>query len=211
MTKCRKALSIFLAVLMLFSILPMSTYADDVSPTHNIIINYVYQNGTQAANPYTANIAEGQAFKATVQSPVVVGYEPDQKAVEINISAVTEPVTYTVTYFPAAVEYTVKHYQQNVDDDKYTLAETEPKTGLTESAVGSGLAKSYDGFTALFYDTETKIAADGSTVVEVYYDRNYYMLSLNLDGGYGAEPVYARYGALVDVPNPTKPGYNFAG
>lgn len=48
-------------------------------------------------------------------------------------------------------------------------------------------------------------------MVEIYYDRNYYMMSFNLDGGYGVEPIYARYGASVKVENPTKPGYTFSG
>ncbi len=48
-------------------------------------------------------------------------------------------------------------------------------------------------------------------MVEIYYDRNYYMMSLNLDGGYGVEPIYARYGASVKVETPTKPGYTFNG
>ena len=124
----------------------------------------------------------------------------------------SEAKTYTVTYQPAEVEFTVKHYQQNVSNDEYTLVDTESnKKGYTESAVGDKLAKTYEGFTALLYDTTTKIAADGSTVVEIYYDRNYYLLSLNLDGGYGAEPVYARYGAPVSVADPTKAGYTFGG
>ena len=37
------------------------------------------------------------------------------------------------------------------------------------------------------------------------------MLSLDLDGGYGAEPVYARYGAPVEIATPEKPGYTFGG
>lgn len=69
----------------------------------------------------------------------------------------------------------------------------------------------YTGFAALLYNTKAKVAADGSTVVEIYYDRNYYMMSFNLDGGYGVEPIYARFGASVKVENPTKPGYTFNG
>lgn len=74
-----------------------------------------------------------------------------------------------------------------------------------------GLAKTYEGFTALLYDTTTKIAADGSTEVEIYYDRNYYLLNLDLAGGWGADPIYARYGAVISLSSPTKSGYTFAG
>ena len=141
----------------------------------------------------------------------MVGYEPNPATVEVNITDIQQDTSYTVTYKPAQVIFTVMHYQQNVGNDNYTLKETETKTGYTESPVGDSLKKSYDGFTALLYDTTTKIAADGSTVVEIYYDRNYYLLTLNLDGGYGADPVYARYGAPISVDNPQKPGYAFGG
>lgn len=78
------------------------------------------------------------------------------------------------------MNFTVNHWQQNIADDKYTLESNETKQGYTESQVGANLAKKDNGFTALLYDTTTTIAADGSTVVDIYYDRNYYMLSLDL-------------------------------
>ena len=118
---------------------------------------------------------------------------------------------YKVTYKPAEVEFTVKHYWQNLNDDEYTLHETVYKRGFTKSPVGESLAVDYPGFTALLYDTTTEIAADGSTVVEIKYDRNYFLLSLDLAGGWGAEPIYARYGTPVKVTDPTKPGYTFGG
>lgn len=179
--------------------------------TYAIIINYVFADGSQAANPWTATVAKGSSYAQTVTSPTVVGYEPNPATVEVNITDIQQDTPYTVTYNPAQVNFTVKHYQQNVDNDNYTLADTETKTGYTESPVGDSLKKSYTGFTALLYDTTTKIAADGSTVVEIYYDRNYYLLTLNLDGGYGADPVYARYGAPISVADPEKAGYTFGG
>ena len=175
--------------------------------TYTILIEYKFENGKQAANPWSATVAAGSTYTQTITSPVVVGYTPDQAAVEVNAS---EGITYTVTYKPALVEFTVKHYQQNVHNDLYTLVDTETKTGYTESPVGDQLAKTdYTGFYSLLYDTTTKIAADGSTVVEVYYDRYYYLLNFDLDGGYGVEPVYARYGAPIGAGTPTKPGYTF--
>ena len=181
---------------------------DKVLPaTYTILIEYKFADGKQAANPWSATVAVGSTYTQTITSPVVVGYTPDQAAVEVNAS---EEKTYTVTYAPAEVEFTVKHYQQNVHNDLYTLVDTETKTGYTESPVGEQLAKTdYTGFYSLLYDTTTKIAADGSTVVEVYYDRYYYLLNFDLDGGYGVEPIYARYGAPIGAGTPTKPGYTF--
>lgn len=180
--------------------------------TYTIIIEYQFTDGRQAANPWSATVANGTTYKQDVTSPTVVGYAPDQPVVHVDSSVAT---TYTVNYRPAKVNFTVKHYQQNVNDDNYTLFETETKQGFTESPVGDGLAKNtktepnYSGFYSLLYDTSTKIAADGSTEVEIYYDRYYYLMNFDLDGGYGVEPIYARYGATINVGKPTKPGYSF--
>lgn len=174
--------------------------------TYTILINYIFADGTQAAPSWSATVATGSTYTQDITSPVVVGYAPDQETVHVNTS---EAKTYTVTYQAAEVEFTVKHYQQNVSKDEYTLVDTETKNGFTESLVGSDLGKTYEGFTALLYDTTTKIAADGSTVVEIKYDRNYYLMNFDLDGGYGVEPIYARFGAPINVDEPTKPGYTF--
>ena len=177
--------------------------------TYTILINYIFADGKQAAPSWSATVATGSTYTQDIQSPVVVGYEPDQATVKVDVTNIQADKTYTVTYQPAEVEFTVKHYQQNVSNDEYTLVDTETKTGYTESAVGANLATSYEGFYSLLYDTTTKIAADGSTVVEVYYDRYYYLMNFDLDGGYGVEPIYARFGAAINVVDPTKPGYTF--
>ena len=177
--------------------------------TYTILINYVFEDGTQAAPSWSATVATGSTYTQDIQSPVVVGYKPDQETFHVEASG---EVTYTVTYKPAVVEFTVKHYQQNVSNDQYILVDTETKTGYTESPVGNGLAKTdYTGFYSLLYDTTTKIAADGSTVVEIYYDRYYYLMHFDLDGGHGVEPIYARYGTKIDVDETAlkKPGYTF--
>lgn len=209
MNKTKRVLSVVLAVLMLSSLIAALAIADG---QHTFVINYVFENGKQAAPSWTATLAEGSNLEQTVTSPTVVGYKPDQATFNVSVNNITENKTYTVTYHPANVGFTVNHYLQNVADNNYTLNVSERHDGFTESEVGDGLAKTtYPGFAALLYNTKAKVAADGSTVVEIYYDRNYYMMSFNLDGGYGVEPIYARYGASVKVENPTKPGYTFSG
>lgn len=208
MNKTKRVLSVVLAVLMLSSLIAALAIADG---QHTVIINYVFENGKQAAPSWTATLAEGSNLEQTVTSPTVVGYEPDPATVNVTVNNITENVTYTVTYYPANVGFTVNHYLQNVADNNYTLDKTEHVDGYTESEVGDGLAETYPGFAALLYNTKAKVAADGSTVVEIYYDRNYYMMSFNLDGGYGVEPIYAKYQTPVSVANPTKPGYTFSG
>lgn len=208
MNKTKRVLSVVLAVLMLSSLIAALAIADEM---YTVVINYVFGDGSKAAPEWVGTIYKGSALKKDVKSPEVVGYTPNKSVVSFNITAADHNVTETVTYRPAVVNYTVKHYQQNVDNDNYVLVATETKTGLTNSLISANLKQKYDGFTALNYNTDVKIAADGSTIVEIKYDRNYYMLSLNLDGGYGVEPIYARYGASVKVENPTKPGYTFNG
>lgn len=185
--------------------------------TYTIIIKYQFADGTQAAPSWTAKVAKGSDYSATITSPTVVGYAPnqEQEKVTINETNIQDNITRTVTYHPALVDFTVKYYQQNVGDDKYMLSGTETKQGYTKDPVSKyatgtdGFDVNYDGFTRLLYDDTATIAADGSTVVELYYDRNYYLMNFDLDGGYGVEPIYARYGAPINVGTPTKPGYTF--
>ena len=175
----------------------------------SIEIKYVFADGTTAAPSWTAAIAAGSSFSQTVESPAVLGYTPRKASVELNYESLTEDEVITVYYDPAEVEYTVIHYQQNLNNDNYTEAARQTLTGYTDSPVGDSLANAYDGFYSLLYDTSTEIAADGSTVVEIYYDRYYYLMTFDLDGGYGVEPIYARYGSAVSIAEPTKAGYTF--
>lgn len=208
MNKTKRVLSVVLAVLMLSSLIAALAIADEM---YTVVINYVFEDNSKAAPEWVGTIYKGSPLKKDVKSPEVVGYTPDRSVVSFDIAAADQNVTETVVYKPAVVNYTVKHYQQNVDNDNYVLVETETKTGLTNNLISASLKKKYVGFTALNYNTDVKIAADGSTIVEIKYDRNYYMLSLNLDGGFGVEPIYARYGAAITLGTPTKAGYTFTG
>ena len=182
--------------------------------TYHIRINYVFEDGTtQAANPWTAKLAAGSSYSATVVSPAIVGYAPDQDSVNVEVTNIDGDVKYTVTYKPSKVNYTVRHYVQNTMDDGYTLADTATGKAFTNALVSSlgDLSKEYEGCYSLLYDDTVRIAADGSTVIDIKYDRYYYLLNFDLDGGYGVEPIYARFGAPVSVGTPAKAGYIFAG
>lgn len=221
--KAKRMLSMLLAVVMVFTILPVAIAAD-VQPNKTVEIRYMFENGETAASSWTASLAAGSNYNDTVSHPTVVGYRADhvtsgegqgvtftEEGIELDIQNIQQDITITVTYVPAMVNYTVKYYQQNVDDDNYSLADTATLTGLTGSKVNV-TSKRYEGFYELLYDKDAVIAADGSTVVEVYYDRNYYLMTFDLGGGYGVEPVFARYGtAIADVGTPTRAGYTFLG
>lgn len=200
--------------------------ADDNANVNYIVsINYVFEDNTQAAQTWSASLAKNSTYSNTVAYPEVVGYAPETptglpNGVTANENGITFDLTVqsdieiNVIYKPAEVNYTVNYYQQNVDDDNYTLVDTETKTGLTGSKIGvkyEDVKNKYEGFYGLLFDETATIAADGSTVVEIYYDRNYYLMSFDLDGGYGVEPIYARYGASISVADPEKPGHSFSG
>lgn len=194
---------------------PQNEGDPEVKPTYTITIKYVFEDGTKAADPWLGECAEGEPVDdVTVQSPEVLGYAAARTEISLRDefpNGITEDKTITVLYRPALVNFTIRHYEQNVDNDEYTLVETETVEGYTEAPVGDALAKEKAGFYALLYDTTTPIAADGSTVVEIYYDRYYYLMTFDLGGGYGVEPVYARFGATIEVGTPTRPGYTFQG
>lgn len=198
----------------------VATYANEPVYKYYIRVYYKFENGETAAQTYEAEVSQGSNFTLNLTFPTVTGYLPyvkGENGVDVRQDSINQtfeniqgPHDIYVTYKPTEVNYTVKHYQQNADDDEYALVLEETMQGLTASTV-LDVAKTYEGFYALVYE-KPAIAADGSTVVEVYYDRYYYLMSFNLDGGYGVEPIYARYGApITGVGTPTKAGYSFVG
>ena len=176
-----------------------------------VTVEYLFEDGTRAAPSWTAQVAYGSALYQTVTSPAITGYAPDPETVEIDLENLDGDHSYTVYYHPAETTFTVLHYYQRVDSDDYELHDTEPRTGRTGTAVGDALARDEHGLYALRYDAETRIAADGSTVIELYYDRYYYLMRFDLGGGYGVEPVYARFGAPIAAGEPARAGYTFLG
>ena len=75
--------------------------------------------------------------------------------------------------------------------------------------MGDTLAPAMVGYKALYYDPKTVITNDGNTVVEIYYDRIYYLVKYDIAEGYGVMPNYVRYGAQVMLGAPSNPGHTF--
>ncbi|MGP1595135.1 MAG: InlB B-repeat-containing protein, partial [Treponema sp.] len=106
--------------------------------------------------------------------------------------------------------YIVKHLKQNVTGSGYTEVDTETLQGTTDGTP-TVTPKTYTGFEAGSY-TPTTIAADGSTVVEVKYNRKVYTVTFNANGGSPApsnQPV--RYEGTASTPSISKTGYTFGG
>ena len=110
--------------------------------------------------------------------------------------------------------YTVQHWLQNTTDDDYThdTGADQTLTGTTGDTTAA-VAKTYAGFTALAI-TQGTIAGDGSTVVNVYYDRAKYTVTYDVQGhGDTPDPVTGvRHGStLASMPASTATGYTFEG
>lgn len=183
---------------------------------------------------FTATVNRSDPFTQTVLSPTYLGYKPfysskdldtenpedaTDEALKIDLDIKDydgEVYTVNVYYKPVNVPYAVKYFFQNINDDMYTEDLNYYKLGsaLTGTIVNNDQLALGDsqttGFTKLYHYPEA-VAADGSTVFECYYDRNYYLLKFDSNGGYGAEHIYARYGAPVVVSTPTRHGYTFKG
>ena len=112
--------------------------------------------------------------------------------------------------------YTVRHWKQKADgiasthDDKnYELAETETKKAQIGSKVTPAV-KTYTGFDSP--KTQTKaVTADGKMVIDYYYERHLYNVTLN--AGTGIEKTTGggsyRYGQSVTIDAAVKEGYHW--
>ena len=181
-------------------------------------------DGVQAFSPYVATLVYNHPLNTKVEFPTLVGYDAyfeDEStpslSKQISMDNVTENVVLTVRYKPKMVNFKIRYFFQNIYDDLYVENYGEQYNGLASNGTGGYtgavpytelLRKEYDGFTALYHQPDT-IAADGSTIFEVYYERNYYLMEFDCDGGYGTTTLYNRFGSFISVPNPVKMGFSF--
>lgn len=202
----------------------------------NITVNYLDAvTSLPIYTGFSATINGGKPYSQTVLSPTYLGYAPywnpadpattdpgtateSAQSLALSVEAGYTGETYTVNvYYKAiAVPYAVRYYFQNIHDDMYTenVDYYRQSSDLTGTIIANDDLKLDEvqarGFTKLYHYPEA-VAADGSTVFECYYDRNYYQVKLDANGGYGSEHVYARYGTPFVATTPTRHGYRFAG
>lgn len=156
------------------------TASADITATPNVgykFVNWTLPEGVTAVDGYTVT-----------SNPIRIHATAADKTITANFVARTD------------INYTVKHWQQNIENDNYTevTADQETKKGTT-ATLTAATAKTYTGFTALPITQET-IAGNGSTIVNIYYNRNTFTITW-LDGNgttietdehvkYGATPSY---------------------
>ena len=126
-------------------------------------------------------------------------------------------MTLTLTGVLDEAVYTVRHWKQKTtgiasdhDDKNYELAETETKKAQIGSKVTPAV-KTYTGFDSP--KTQTKaVTADGKMVIDYYYERHLYNVTLN--AGTGIENTTGggtyRYGQNVMIDAAVKEGYHWS-
>lgn len=224
----KRILSLVLCAAMLLSMC-LFLGAGVTDETYKVTVNYIYESDSSpVAQATVLQVAKDEALNKEIIVPTQLNYTPklaDDTPTGIALDPATGMLKFTnfkptgnvtvkVLYVAGNATYKVNHYLQNLNDDEYTLGKSVELTGSID-AYTAAVADLYPGFTAGEVQ-QSKIAADGTTVVSIYYKRNYYMVQFAANGGVnGPEPIYAKYGTEYTIPNgenaPTKQGYNFNG
>lgn len=116
----------------------------------------------------------------------------------------TEDVSFNAQFSAGEVSYKVETYVMDVNG-AYGAADVKVVPATTGAAVSVD-PEAREGFTVAADSVLSgTVAADGSLVLKVYYSRNQYKLTVD-----GAESM-VYYGAELNIAEPTKDHYNFAG
>lgn len=206
---------------------PVTDPQEEPEPAQKVtvLVQFLKESNQQpVSDPRTYTITKDTPLQTVVDLPSIQGYKArftntenvklEGNQLKIDYSSVDSDQSIKVEYVPDLVNVTFRYLFQNVDDNGYS---TDPdyqdviKQGFTDNPVSSVFQKKErEGFIQLLYNENELIAADGKSLVEIRYDRKYYLISFNLNGGYGVEPIYARYGTPIGkIEDPKRKGYTF--
>ncbi len=166
---------------------------------YTLTINYVYADGTQAAETYTQTYTFVDTY--SVNSPSITGYTADVETVSGDFKDaknVEATVTYTINV------YDVKFVGFNNADlgtqkVEYLGAATAPVAPTVEGYTFTGWDEKFDSIT-------------GDLTVTAQYKINQYTITFDTVGGTAIDPIKADFGTAVTAPaDPAKTGYTFAG
>jgi hypothetical protein len=173
-------------------------------------ITYTFNPSGGNWNGSTANITVSGLYGAPVILPALPqkqGYDFNDWDEAVPEAFGAQDLSFICSWRPSSgTAYTVEYWFQNVSGEGYERddSKTEHKTGTTEGQTNAPVCD-YDGFTRKPFE-QCVIAADGSSVVKIYYDRipiTYYFVSDwgSWDDGNTYEiAVRGLYGAPVPIP-----------
>ncbi|MGN0076283.1 MAG: InlB B-repeat-containing protein [Parafannyhessea sp.] len=193
---------------------------DVVVPTYGV---YFSTNGTYVA-PQTGRTGDAVARPA---DPTRAGYafagwdtDGDGAADALPTAIPDHDVTATALWAPAQATYLVKYWGEDEGDDsstyKYHLLRTDTLTGKTDSAVPTAIkldtskGATYQWYQYAREDQGVRVAGDGTTVLNVYYDwkkvKVYFRSQLDGIGDYSKlpdviEPMEVKVYGSVELPS----------
>ena len=176
-------------------------------------VQFETNGGTAVSDLRTTSISDCPA--SSKEGYVLSGWYLDEKLitpVSFPYKLVNDITLYAKWVESSKTKYTVEHYQQDTNLNTYSLVESKICEGKTNS-LSNAQAKSYNGFHALEI-SQSKINADGSTIVKVYYDRNKYTVCFNSNGGSGSMSNQTFYYGIpqnLKKNNFSRTSYSFTG
>lgn len=218
---CTVALVIMTSAVMLFG---CRHHNDSKKPVPVTVTVTVKGDAHVTVNPKALSVEKGSKW-AAIKGKISVRYAEGFDALSWKIGTASgadikddaifneDTTVFAVSKNINERKYTVRHLQQNVSGNDYTLVKEASQAGI-KGAPTSAVAETYQGFTALPV-TQVPIADDNSTVVEIKYNRNIITLKLKLDGGTITPPLEGgtflkgRFDAPVSIAEPKKEGYKF--
>ena len=193
--------------------------------THTV----TFKDGSTTLKRYD-NVKYGTAISSLsgIPTPTKTGYTFD--GWDPSITSLTlddDNLTITAKWSDGDTAYVVNHYLMNVSGSGYTKNSTVNKTGKSNATITlSTLQDTFTGFTydggksvtttsstkPSTYDTTATIKANGTTVIDLYYTRNRYTVTLNTGTGIastsGANTYY--FGATVGINANVSTGYTWS-
>jgi uncharacterized repeat protein (TIGR02543 family) len=193
---------------------PSTMPASNVTVTGTFLINsYTLTYMVDGVSYQTSNVEYNSPLTPIIE-PTKVGYTfsgwstiPDTMPAE----AVVVTGSFTAN---ENTPYAVEHYIEKLDGTGYSLNQSIPKQGTTDTLVSESTL-SINGFTFDENNVNNQlsgtIAGNGSLVLKLYYSRNSYTLTYQVDGE--EDIVYSRkFGATIaSLTPPTRTGYTFSG
>ena len=144
---------------------------------------------------------EGWYSDESLMNPVSFPYSPE-----------SDCILYAKWKIRTDITYTIKHYKQEQDLCSYKLYESEQLSG-TYGMQTSASSKEYQGFHSKSFNQKS-IKADGTTEIEIYYDRDSITVIFDANDGSGrtySQTFYYDVGQKLKTNQFTRANYFFTG
>ena len=205
-------------------------YCGNIEPDGSLVLKVYFKRATYEINFYTNTAVELEGLQdvkhgAKIDEPAALEkagydfnywyyYDDNSEEVQFNFDEdviTSNKVLYAKWTARTDTQYRVEYYYQNVDDDEYTLDEEQSynSTGETDSYI-SVSTTAPEGFNYSYYisNYDGYISGDGSTVLKLYFEREYYYVYLIDEYGTYNESLYVKYGSKIEQPEVSRDGYD---